>query len=170
MSEQLGSAAVVLPSFFGAINVWIDQKVTGRDRFGQATEGAVTQIRIGEASSRFVTKSNLALTVTNFLESYLAGDLAAIDSIGVAQPGSEFKQQVWKAMRAINCGSALSYAALAQKAERPQAFRAAASACSHNAIPLVVPCHRVITSSGAIGKYFYGQEMKINLLTHEKYL
>jgi O-6-methylguanine DNA methyltransferase len=170
MSEQLGSAALVLPSFFGAIHVWIDERSSGRDKSGQVTEGAVTNIQIGLDSPRFVTKSHLASSVSERLDSYLAGDLAAIDAIGVAQPGTDFRQHVWAAMRNIDYGTVSSYAALAQRAEHPQAFRAAASACSHNAIPLVVPCHRVITSSGALGKYFYGQEMKAELLTHEKYL
>ena len=170
MSEKLGSAVLVIPSFFGAIHVWVDQKVVGLDRLGQETDGAVTKIRIGEVHPHTAHKSQFVTSVSQSVKSYVAGDLAALDTVGVVQPGSEFRQKIWQTMRSIEHGTAISYAALAQRSDHPQAFRAAASACSQNAIPLLVPCHRVITSSGALGKYFYGQEMKIELLRHENYL
>ena len=50
----------------------------------------------------------------------------------------------------------------------PQAVRAVGSACSHNPVPLVVPCHRVVRSDGSIGNYLGGTAMKEALLTLER--
>ena len=98
---------------------------------------------------------------------YFAGDVRAIDSIAVAQPGGPFKQSVWTAMRRIRAGQPQSYAHLAAQAENPKAIRAAGSACATNRIPLIVPCHRVVRTGGALGNYYYGVHIKQWLLEHE---
>ena len=67
MSEKLGNASMVLPSFFGFIHVWIDQKVYGLDRFGKQTEGAVTHICIENIGSPKRINSNFAITVSDQL-------------------------------------------------------------------------------------------------------
>ncbi|HEU4431149.1 MAG TPA: MGMT family protein, partial [Myxococcota bacterium] len=53
-------------------------------------------------------------------------------------------------------------------AGKPAAVRAAGSACSHNPLPLVVPCHRVVRSDGTFGEYLGGHEMKRALLEMER--
>lgn len=168
MTKELGSAQIALPSSFGLLYVWVDEKQTGFDRFGKESVGVVTRLRIGEVSEVESRESKLVRSVKSLLTKYLSGDLEAIEHIAVAQPGTPFRQAVWTAMREISAGSTDSYAALAHRSQHPQAFRAAASACSNNAIPLIVPCHRVVTSSGAIGKYYYGHEVKAAILRHEK--
>jgi methylated-DNA-[protein]-cysteine S-methyltransferase len=52
-------------------------------------------------------------------------------------------------------------------AGRPAAVRAVGSACSHNPVPLVVPCHRVVRSDGSVGQYLGGTEAKVALLELE---
>ena len=170
MSLGLGSAHLSLPSPFGFLHVWLDENVHGIDRWGKESVGAVTRLQIFPRAASHSVETPLSAKVSDLLNEYLAGELSAIDQIAVAQPGSSFRQDVWSAMRTISAGTTDSYAGLAQRARRAQAFRAAASACSHNAIPLIVPCHRVITSSGAIGKYYYGTDLKIKLLQHEQAL
>ncbi|MEY2634819.1 MAG: hypothetical protein RIS75_759 [Actinomycetota bacterium] len=167
MSQGLGGAHLSLPSPFGFLHVWLDEDLRGVDRWGKESSGAVTRLQIVSDSSFESRDTKLGRTVSKLLNEYLAGDLEAIDEIAVAQLGTGFRQEVWLAMRSIEAGTTDSYAGLAQRARRSQAFRAAASACSNNAIPLIVPCHRVITSSGAIGNYYYGTDLKINLLQHE---
>ncbi|MFL5424027.1 MAG: methylated-DNA--[protein]-cysteine S-methyltransferase, partial [Myxococcales bacterium] len=61
-------------------------------------------------------------------------------------------------------GETRSYAALAKAAGNATAVRAAASACSHNPLPLVVPCHRVVRSDGGPGEYLGGPAAKKTLL------
>jgi len=106
--------------------------------------------------------------VAEALKAYAAGDHAALDEVAVVQPGSEYRQDVWSAMREIPAGETVSYAELAQMAGRPLAHRAAASACVNNMVAFAVPCHRVIRSDGGIGGYgFGGTQTKRALLARE---
>lgn len=98
---------------------------------------------------------------------YLAGDLAAVDDLPVAQPGAPFRQAAWKAMREVPAGSTITYAELAARAGSPGAVRAAGSACAANLVALVVPCHRIVRTGGALGGYYYGLDAKRWLLRHE---
>ncbi|GAA1151120.1 methylated-DNA--[protein]-cysteine S-methyltransferase [Nesterenkonia lutea] len=107
-------------------------------------------------------------TVAEALEAYASEDHRALDDLAVVQPGSDYRQDVWAAMREIPAGETVSYAELAQLAGRPLAHRAAASACANNLVAFAVPCHRVIRSDGGIGGYgFGGTETKRALLARE---
>jgi methylated-DNA-[protein]-cysteine S-methyltransferase len=70
-------------------------------------------------------------------------------------------------LRDIPYGKTQSYAAVAKAAGNASAVRAAASACSHNPLPLVVPCHRVVRSDGTLGEYLGGAGAKRTLLSME---
>ena len=105
--------------------------------------------------------------VTELLTNYFDGDLRAIDSIEVRQSGAPFSQKAWKAMRKVRAGRTLSYGDLADRSGSPAAVRAAGSACAKNAIVLVVPCHRIVKTGGALGNYAYGLDKKEWLLQHE---
>lgn len=105
--------------------------------------------------------------VSDLLEDYFDGDLRAIDGISVRQPGERFSQSAWKSMRKVAPGKTISYAELAKKSGSPDAIRAAGSACARNLIALVIPCHRIVRSGGALGNYAYGLDAKEWLLRHE---
>ncbi len=105
--------------------------------------------------------------VTDEMFAYLAGDLRALDRIKVSQPGGSFSQDAWKAMRKIKPGKTISYAELAANAGSPLAVRAAGTACAHNLIAPIVPCHRIVRSDGSLGGYGYGLPTKVWLLKHE---
>jgi methylated-DNA-[protein]-cysteine S-methyltransferase len=105
--------------------------------------------------------------VSDLLNDYFDGDLKALEGISVRQPGERFSQSAWKAMRKISPGKTISYADLAKKSGSPDAIRAAGSACARNLIALVVPCHRIVKSGGALGNYAYGLGVKEWLLRHE---
>ena len=105
--------------------------------------------------------------VSDLLNDYFDGDLKALDGISVRQPGERFSQSAWKAMRKISPGKTISYADLAKKSGSPDAITAAGSACARNLIALVVPCHRIVKSGGALGNYAYGLGVKEWLLRHE---
>jgi len=64
-------------------------------------------------------------------------------------------------------GEVVTYGKLAERSGNPKAFRAAATACARNPVPLVVPCHRVVPSSGGIGNYGGGAARKRVLLELE---
>ncbi len=114
-----------------------------------------------------IGKSSRVSGITDALEDYFDGDLKAINSIKVKQPGGEFSQAAWSSMRKIKAGTMESYADLAYRAGSPAAVRAAGSACAKNKIAVVIPCHRIIKSGGAIGAYGWGVNKKIWLLKHE---
>ena len=105
--------------------------------------------------------------VTDLISDYFDGDLEALNGIQVRQAGATFSQAAWKAMRKVKAGKTLSYADLADRAGSPAAVRAAGSACAKNGIVLVVPCHRIVKTGGALGNYAYGLSKKEWLLSHE---
>ena len=108
--------------------------------------------------------------ISDLINDYFDGDLTAINAIKVRQSGASFSQAAWKAMRKVSAGKVISYADLADKAGSPAAVRAAGSACANNAIMLVVPCHRIVKTGGALGNYAYGVDKKEWLLSHEGFL
>jgi methylated-DNA-[protein]-cysteine S-methyltransferase len=101
------------------------------------------------------------------VEAYMAGNLRALDDIEVATGGTEFQRQVWAALRAIPVGETVSYGRLAERIGRPKAVRAVGLANGSNPVGVVVPCHRVIGSSGHLTGYAGGMERKEWLLKHE---
>jgi methylated-DNA-[protein]-cysteine S-methyltransferase len=105
--------------------------------------------------------------ISDLIENYFDGDLAAINGITVRQPGSDFSQSVWKAMRKIPAGKTWSYSDLAKKIGSPAAVRAVGTACGKNLVAPIIPCHRVVKSGGALGNYGYGVDIKELLLRHE---
>ena len=91
----------------------------------------------------------------------------AFDQLLIEQSGGPFFQACWTALRTIPAGQVVSYAQLAERAGRPQAMRAAGTACATNLVAPFIPCHRVIKSDGTIGNYGYGIALKQRLLAHE---
>jgi methylated-DNA-[protein]-cysteine S-methyltransferase len=102
------------------------------------------------------------------LQSYFDGDLKSIEHLPVNTGGTAFQREVWQALRLIPCGTTLSYGELARKIGRPKAVRAVGLANGANAIGIVVPCHRVVGSTGALTGYGSGLPRKQWLLAHER--
>jgi methylated-DNA-[protein]-cysteine S-methyltransferase len=98
---------------------------------------------------------------------YFLGDLGAIDSIPVTTGGTSFQREVWAALRTIQAGTTLSYAALARQLGRPKSVRAVGAANAANPVAIVVPCHRVIGTDGSLSGYGGGISRKRWLLVHE---
>ena len=101
------------------------------------------------------------------LEAYFAGDLTGIDSLPVETAGTPFQRDVWKALRTIPAGTTRSYGAVAEQIGRPKAVRAVGAANGSNPISIVLPCHRVIGTSGSLTGFGGGMERKRWLLAHE---
>ena len=79
-----------------------------------------------------------------------------------------FQRRVWDALRRIPAGETRSYAAIAAELGAPNAVRAVARACATNPTALVVPCHRVVRTDGALAGYRWGVERKRELLERER--
>ena len=83
--------------------------------------------------------------------------------------GTEFQQRVWKALLEIPVGSTASYQTIANRIGLPKSVRAVAQACGANALAVVIPCHRVVRSDGALSGYRWGIDRKRALLNREAY-
>ena len=105
--------------------------------------------------------------VHDVLAAYFDGDVGALDALHVETHGTPFQQEVWRQLRLIPVGSTISYGELARRIGRPNAQRAVGMANASNPIALIVPCHRVIRTGGAIGGYGFGIDCKRWLLAHE---
>ena len=98
----------------------------------------------------------------------VADALAGNDvQVPLALVGTAFQKRVWDALMKIPRGQTRSYAELAASLGAPRAARAVASACAHNRVAVVVPCHRVIRGDGSLGGYRWGLDMKRGLLARE---
>ncbi len=98
---------------------------------------------------------------------YFAGDRAALAAIAVETGGTPFQRSVWAALRRIAPGVTTTYGALAAMIGRPTAVRAVGLANGANPVSIVVPCHRVIGSDGALTGFGGGLHRKRWLLEHE---
>jgi len=88
--------------------------------------------------------------------------------VDLALVRSTFRRDALTVLRdEVGPGHVVTYGALAAKAGHPKAARAIGSACAHNPVPIIVPCHRVVPGSGGVGSYAGGPERKRRLLAHE---
>jgi methylated-DNA-[protein]-cysteine S-methyltransferase len=101
------------------------------------------------------------------LAAYFAGDRREFDLPLDMSQGTVFQQSVWRALRTLAFGSTASYLSIAQSIGNPGAVRAVGAANGRNPISIVVPCHRVIASSGALTGYAGGLSNKTALLALE---
>lgn len=88
-------------------------------------------------------------------------------AIPVDVRGTAFQWKVWRALQAIPRGETRSYTEVAAAIGKPTAVRAVASACASNRVALLIPCHRVLRSDGALSGYRWGPERKRKLLERE---
>ncbi|HKF82607.1 MAG TPA: methylated-DNA--[protein]-cysteine S-methyltransferase [Solirubrobacterales bacterium] len=101
------------------------------------------------------------------LDLYFEGKLDRFDLPLDWRLSGGFRQRVLRAINRIPYGQTRSYTEMARRAGNERAVRAAGSACGSNPIPLVVPCHRVLRTGGALGGYGGGLPMKQALLELE---
>ncbi len=103
------------------------------------------------------------------LESHLSGENPHLE-LPLDIQGTAFQRKVWAYLQTIPYGQVRTYTQVAQGIGQPKAVRAAASACGANNLAIVIPCHRVIRSTGALGGYRWGLDVKQALLDQEKRL
>ena len=105
-------------------------------------------------------------TVVDQLDAYFAGTLRSFD-LPLAPQGTAFQKRVWDALLEIPYGTTTTYGQIAAGIGEPSAARAVWLANGRNPIPIVIPCHRVVGSSGSLTGYGGGLPMKRWLLDHE---
>jgi methylated-DNA-[protein]-cysteine S-methyltransferase len=100
------------------------------------------------------------------LKQYFAGQRDTF-SIPLDMRGTPFQKEVWHALRAIPFGKTLTYSEIARQLGRPTASRAVGAANGRNPVSIVVPCHRVIGSTGKLTGFAGGLDVKARLLNLE---
>jgi len=103
-----------------------------------------------------------------WLARYFDGAEAGVSDLTIQMHGAPFELKVWKALLRIPAGETRSYGAIAKEVGSPDAARAVGAANGANPIAIVVPCHRVIGSSGSLTGYGGGLDRKSWLLDHER--
>ena len=105
--------------------------------------------------------------VAEQLEEYFSGKRKEFD-IPLHPQGTDFQRSVWKELQRIPYGETISYKQMAINIGNPKACRAVGLANNKNPISIIIPCHRVIGSNGALVGYGGGLDMKRKLLDLEK--
>ncbi len=103
---------------------------------------------------------------TEQLAEYFAGSRQRF-TLALDMTGTRFQTQVWEALLTIPYGETRTYAEIARQIGRPNAVRAVGAANGRNPLSIVVPCHRVIGSSGALTGFAGGLDVKASLLALE---
>jgi O-6-methylguanine DNA methyltransferase len=103
-----------------------------------------------------------------WLAGYFAGTSAEIGDLPLDMRGAAFETRVWQALTHIPPGETTSYGSIAKALGSAGASRAVGAANGANPIAIIVPCHRVIGSSGSLTGYGGGLDRKMWLLNHER--
>lgn len=111
--------------------------------------------------------SPLLATLAAQLDEYFAGTRLGFD-LPLEMQGSPFRKLVWNELMKIPYGETVSYKEIARRIGRPKAIRAVAQAIGANPLSILIPCHRVVGSSGALTGYAGGIAAKQFLLNLEK--
>jgi methylated-DNA-[protein]-cysteine S-methyltransferase len=140
-----------------------------------ASDNALVAILWEKDSPRRVRLSDLAandrhpvlVETERQLSEYFSGKRKTF-SIALDMRGTRFQKEVWEALLAIPFGETRSYGQLAKQLGNPQATRAVGAANGRNPLSIIVPCHRVIGSSGKLTGFVGGLDVKAHLLNLEK--
>jgi methylated-DNA-[protein]-cysteine S-methyltransferase len=138
-----------------------------RVAFDREDHDAVLGSLAEQVSPRILAATARLDPVARELDEYFAGTRRVFDVPVDLRLAHGFRRTVLDQLRAIAYGTTASYATVAAAAGNPGAVRAVGSACAHNPVPLVVPCHRVVRSDGSIGQYRGGTDVKQTLLALE---
>lgn len=132
----------------------------------KATEKGITQIIFCGDEKKEVNSNKITDCCKQQLKEYFAGQRKEFD-IPIDPTGTDFQKSVWKCLSTISFGETLSYLDIAKMVNRPKGSQAVGGANGRNPISIIVPCHRVIGSNGALTGYAGGIERKLWLLKHE---
>ncbi len=133
------------------------------------SEESVCQILFQEGTCENVLQPHFALAheVVRQMDAYFEGKLRSF-SLPLSPVGSIFQKQVWDVVSRIPYGNTISYSELSREIGRPDSIRAVAGAIAKNPLLVVIPCHRVIASSGKLTGYSGGLDRKRKLLELER--
>ncbi|MDI9332980.1 MAG: methylated-DNA--[protein]-cysteine S-methyltransferase [Cytophagales bacterium] len=118
-----------------------------------ASKGDLAQAILDKASQQLVQ--------------YFSGQLKVFDVPLDLSSGTAFQQSVWREISKIAAGKTNTYGAICKAINKPDAARAVGAAVGKNPISIIIPCHRVVGSTGALTGYAGGLDRKVALLELE---
>lgn len=145
------------------------------DVYAITNSGVLSNLILGSDNFKDFKAENKALNlleadktipVVEELKSYFDGALKKFSYRLDVVSGTEFQKSVWKQLLKIPFGKVVTYKDIAAKLGRPNSYRAVGNAVGANPLPIVIPCHRVVSKSG-LGGYSCGINYKKKLLKHE---
>ena len=132
-----------------------------------ATETHLINIQFTQPQKALLQSTELLSMATIQLDEYFQGKRTTF-SLPFKLTGTPFQLAVWKELQNIPYGQTTSYKEIAQKINKPKAYRAVGMANNKNPLPIIIPCHRVIGSNGKLIGYAGGLKLKNYLLELEK--
>jgi len=122
---------------------------------------------LGDSVSHTTWSPHLFKDLMERLKLYLSGFRTTFpDELDLSR-ATHFQREVWEITRLIPYSETRSYAWVAEQIKKPRAVRAVGQALARNPLPIIIPCHRVLTNDSKLGGYSGGVEMKKYLLSLE---
>jgi methylated-DNA-[protein]-cysteine S-methyltransferase len=172
-NSACGIKNAVFQTSFGWIGVAVTEQGISRIVLPKMDKNAVLRelksARCGDQPAETTGSAGVVILtkVEKLLRKYFSGDRVSFDVPLDLRYYTPFQQAVWKAAAAIPSGETQSYAWIAKRIRNPKAGRAVGQALGANPVPIVIPCHRVISSAGTLGGFSGGLGMKKKLLELE---
>jgi len=163
-----GKSIVINYSFaespFGDIVVASTQKGICHMAFYQDEQSAFSTMQSHFPNASFNRKLDLNQQNALFI---FQNDWSKINQIKLHLKGTDFQLKVWETLLKIPMGQLSTYGSIAKKIEKPSASRAVGKAIGSNPVAFLIPCHRVIQSSGTLGGYRWGNTRKTAIIGWE---
>jgi methylated-DNA-[protein]-cysteine S-methyltransferase len=133
----------------------------------EAEDRLLAQVAAGLGPRILASDGELA-AARDALSAYLEGEGDTLELPYDLRLAGAFRGEVLETLhREVGRGEVITYGGLAERSGHPRAYRAVGTACARNPVPIVVPCHRVLPSTGGIGNYGGGVPRKLALLELE---
>lgn len=132
---------------------------------GETADGFKKKINEMFKGNEIITGGNINLQTEKEIKAYLSGKLKRF-TVSLDLQATTFHKKVLKEVARIPYGKTKTYGEIAKQINNPKAFRAVGTANAQNRIPIIIPCHRVVASSG-LGGYGGGLALKKRLLNLE---
>ena len=156
MTRQTDS--IIIDTRFGPLAIDADDRRLLAVRFNPTGD---------EQQRAAASPSPLLEEATRQFSEYFAGSRKRFD-LPCRLAGTEFQEKVWQALAAIDFGSQRTYAEIASQLGNGNLARAVGQAAGRNPLLIIIPCHRLVGSGGALGGFAAGIDLKKRLLAHEQ--
>lgn len=167
MQPPPGEVCHELDTAIGRLRLYATSRGLRAIAFGEPEGVAVSQPAVPATGPATPMHDRLLADACDQLLEYLSGGRRHF-TVPLDPRGTAFQLAVWRAVTLIPYGETRSYQEIAVQLERPRASRAVGAANGANPLPFMIPCHRVIGSSGALTGYAGGLALKRHLLGLER--